>query len=274
MTSGGQCNRERTSIGTIGRHSQCANLHAMSYILDLMKGATEPLPDRISLERYIQESSFVTPYLSKVVRGNALVVYHVLFHLSWFKTGKGEIILPWVDIGSYLLSEQGNIIEDGSTIKRRSVDLITHKCIDVNRQRGNANEISVHLPSDIPACRKLMDQEEREAQLESPLKDERDYYSDPMRRLTVLARDQHTCVYCTAPLTEDNFVLDHLLPVSKGGTNRKHNLAAACDVCNRRRSDSDAIQFLRENYRQQLLTQEEFLRQKDYIEGLLLESAG
>jgi len=246
----------------------------MAYITDILKGTIEPLPDRISLERYVQESAFVTRYLSRVVKDKALVVYQVLFHLSWFETGKGEIIVPWARVGSFIRSEQGNIIDNNTTVKRRLPDLFEHKCIAVNRQRGNANEISVHLPSDIPACRELIDQEEREARVEPLTKDERDYYTDPGRRLAVLARDRHACVYCTTALTEENFVLDHLVPVAKGGTNRKHNLVAACDVCNRRRSDSDPVQFLRENYRQQLISQEEFLRQKDYVEALLAESAG
>jgi len=148
-------------------------------------------------------------------------------------------------------------------------DLFEHKCIAVNRQRGGANEISVHLPSDIAACRKLIDQEERAAPIEVEEKDERDYYNDPSRRLVILARDRNACVYCTAALSEDTFVLDHLLPVARGGTNRKHNLVAACELCNRRRSELEPVQFLRENYRQQLLSQEEFLRQKDYLDALL-----
>lgn len=246
----------------------------MPYITDLLKGAIEPLPDRISLERYVQESAFVTRYLSRVVKDKALVVYHVLFHLSWFESGKGEIIVPWARIGSFIRSEQGNIIDNLTTVKRRLPDLFEHKCIAVNRQRGNANEISVHLPSDIPACRELIDQEEQEARVEPQENDVRDYYTDPGRRLMVLARDRSTCVYCTAVLSEENFVLDHLQPVAQGGTNRKHNLVAACEVCNRRRGESKPIEFLRENYRQQLVTQEEFLRQKDYVEALLAASAG
>lgn len=246
----------------------------MAYITDVLKGTIEPLPDRISLERYVQESAFVTRYLSRVVKDQSLVVYHVLFHLSWFETGKGEIVVPWARVGSFIVSTQGNIIDNHTTVKRRLSDLFEHKCIAVNRQRGNANEISVHLPSDIPACRRLIDEEEPEARLEPQEKDERDYYTDPGRRLVVLARDQHACVYCTAALSEDNFVLDHLVPVAKGGTNRKHNLVAACEDCNRRRSDSDPVHFLRENYRQQLISQEEFLRQKDCVEALLAESAG
>jgi hypothetical protein len=245
----------------------------MSYILDLMKGAIEPPPDRITLNRYVQESSYITKYLSRVVKDKALAVYHVLFHLSWFETGKGEIIVPWAQVGSFIVGDQGNIIDTSTSVKRRLSDLFEHKCIAVSRQRGGANEISVHLPSDMPACRRLIEQEEKEALNETVQQDERDYYNDPQRRLTLLARDGNACVYCTAALSEDNFVVDHLVPVAKGGTNRKHNLVVACEVCNRRRSDSEPIHFLRQNYREQLLTQDEFLRQKGYIEKLLAEAS-
>jgi len=239
-----------------------------------MKGAIEPHPDRISLERYVHESSYITRYLSKVVKAGSLSMYHVLFHLSWFETGKGDIVVPWPRVGSFLMSDRGNMMDGHNTtsLKARLPDLVEHKCIAVNRPRSGANEISVHLPSDIPDCRRLIEQEEREALLKTDQKDERDYNNDPQRRLTILARDSNACVYCTAALSEDNFVLDHLIPVAKGGTNRKHNLVAACDTCNRRRSDSDPIAFLRENYRQQLLTQDEFFRRKDYLEKLLAEA--
>ncbi len=246
----------------------------MAYILDILKGTIEPLPDHISLERYVVESSYITKYLSRVVKDKALIAYSVLFRLAWFESGKGEIVIPWARVGSFIRSDQGNIIDDNTTVKRRLSNLFEYKCIAVERRRGGANEVSVHLPSDIPACRILIDQEENESLIRTDEKDERDYYSDPGRRLAILARDQSSCVFCTAALTEDTFVLDHLLPVAKGGTNRKHNLVAACEVCNRRRGESEPTHFLRENYRQQLITQEEFLRQKSYIEVLLAAVAG
>lgn len=243
----------------------------MAYIVDVMKKAIEPHPDRISLERYVLESSYITRYLSRVVKDKALAIYHVLFLLSWFETGKGEIVIPWARVGEFIRSEQGNIIDDNTTVKRRLSDLFTYKCIAVTSRRGGANEISVHLPSDIAACRQLIDQDATPVEVEE--KDERDYYNDPDRRLEILARDKNGCIYCTKILSEDTFVLDHLLPVAKGGTNRKHNLGSSCESCNRRRGDSEPIQFLRENYRQQLLTQEDFLRQKAYIEALLAQGA-
>jgi HNH endonuclease len=240
----------------------------VAYIVDVMKGTIEPLPDRISLEKYILESSYITRYLSRVVKDKALVVYLVLFQLSWFETGKGEIVIPWARVGAFIRSEQGNIIDHSTTVKRRLSDLFEHKCISVNRQRGGANEISVHLPSELAACRKLMELEQS-ATAEVEDRDERDYFNDPIRRLAILARDRNACVYCTADLAPETFVLDHLLPVSRGGSNKKHNLVAACDLCNRRRGELEPVHFLRENYRQQLLTQEEFLRQKNYVESLL-----
>jgi hypothetical protein len=169
----------------------------VAYIVDVMKGSIQPHPDRISLDRYILESSYITRYLSRVVKDKALVIYHVLFQLSWFEAGKGEIVVPWARVGAFIRSEQGNIIDNNTTVKRRLSDLFEHKCIVVNRQRGGANEISVRLPSDIAACRQLIDKEESAV---SPVeaKDERDYFNEPSRRLVILIRDRNACVYCRA----------------------------------------------------------------------------
>ena len=235
-----------------------------------MKGIIKPKADRIALDRYVIESSYITQYLSRIVKDKALVVYHVLFHLSYFETGKGVIVIPWANVGAYIRSEQGNIIDTNTTVKRRLTDLLQHKCISVNRQRGGANEICVHLPSEIQACRELIQQDQAiPADLESV--DNTDYYTDPERRIQVLERDKRHCTYCLLEISEDSFYLDHLVPVSKGGTNRKHNLVASCESCNQRKQDQDPFDFIQSNYRDKLISQEEFRHQKAYIETLLLE---
>jgi len=240
----------------------------MSYILDVLNGKIEPRADRISLEQYVVEHSYVTKYLSRVVKDKALAVYHVLFHLTYFETGKSEIIIPWANVGAFIRSDQGNIIDNSTTVKRRLGDLLQNKCITVNRQRGAANEIVVHLPSEIAACRELIEKEEL-TPLDKEMPDEADYYSDPERRLMVLERDKRKCTYCLVDVSEDSFVLDHIIPVSKGGTNRKFNLVTSCEGCNQRKQDEDAVQFLLANYRNQLINQNEYLAQKEYIEKLL-----
>lgn len=240
----------------------------MAYILDVMSGKIEPRADRITLERYIIESSYITKYLSRIVKDKALAVYHVLFHLAFFETGKAEIVISWAKVGTFVRSDQNNIIDNNTTVKRRLPPLIQNQCITVNRQRGGANEIVVHLPSEIPACKKLIESEEAALTI-TERTDDADYYSDPERRLMVLERDKRKCIYCLVDVSEDSFVLDHIIPMSKGGTNKKFNLVTACAGCNQRKQDDDAIQFLQANYRNQLINQNEYLKQKSYIESLL-----
>lgn len=101
--------------------------------------------------------------------------------------------------------------------------------------------------------------------------DAADYYTDPGRRLQILERDERRCTYCLLEISEDSFVLDHLVPVSKGETNRKHNLVVSCESCNQRKQDQDPIDFLQSNYRDKLIRQDEFLHRRAFIESLLGE---
>ncbi len=56
----------------------------------------------------------------------------------------------------------------------------------------------------------------------------------PGIRFDILTRDHHRCVCCGRG-AEDGVKLevDHILPVSKGGTNHPNNLRTLCTACNR-----------------------------------------
>lgn len=65
-------------------------------------------------------------------------------------------------------------------------------------------------------------------------------------RRAVLRRDAFTCAYCGAQagdmrrgrvLTQQDFTLDHILPVSRGGKNSWSNTVCACFECNQRKAD-------------------------------------
>lgn len=52
-------------------------------------------------------------------------------------------------------------------------------------------------------------------------------------REQVFERDDHTCQYCGAK--GGVLECDHVVPISKGGTNEPGNLATACSTCNRQK---------------------------------------
>ena len=54
-------------------------------------------------------------------------------------------------------------------------------------------------------------------------------------RLCVFQRDDYKCRYCGASGVA--LECDHVLPVSRGGSNDKTNLVAACKKCNREKGD-------------------------------------
>ncbi len=49
-----------------------------------------------------------------------------------------------------------------------------------------------------------------------------------------------SCAYCG---TKEDISIDHIIPVSKGGTSDKNNLLPACKTCNRKKSNKDLSVF-------------------------------
>ena len=56
-------------------------------------------------------------------------------------------------------------------------------------------------------------------------------------RFEVFKRDSFTCQYCGAMPPKTPLEVDHIHPISKGGTNDKMNLVTACFDCNRGKSN-------------------------------------
>lgn len=60
------------------------------------------------------------------------------------------------------------------------------------------------------------------------------------KRLAIYLRDHFRCVYCDRNLARVKAklrCLDHVIPVTKGGTNHENNLVLSCKVCNERKGD-------------------------------------
>lgn len=58
-------------------------------------------------------------------------------------------------------------------------------------------------------------------------------------RWAVLARDKHACRYCGA----EAGTVDHLTPVTRGGSDDPDNLAAACNPCNSQKGNRTESEY-------------------------------
>ena len=58
-------------------------------------------------------------------------------------------------------------------------------------------------------------------------------------RFEVFKRDSFTCQYCGRSAPEVVLEVDHIVPVSKGGTNDLFNLVTSCKECNRGKSNKE-----------------------------------
>lgn len=59
----------------------------------------------------------------------------------------------------------------------------------------------------------------------------------PGRREMIFRRCKGECFYCGTLILEDEFSVDHVMPLSRGGSNLLQNLVAACVRCNNRKGD-------------------------------------
>ena len=51
------------------------------------------------------------------------------------------------------------------------------------------------------------------------------------------------CVYCAIALTPDTATIDHVIPLSRGGTHAPANLVVACHACNQLKGDALPLKF-------------------------------
>ena len=63
-----------------------------------------------------------------------------------------------------------------------------------------------------------------------------------MVRKRLKKRTRGRCFYCDKRL-DTNWTIDHLIPISRGGTSRKSNLAPSCRRCNEEKGNMTHIEY-------------------------------
>ena len=69
-------------------------------------------------------------------------------------------------------------------------------------------------------------------------KKENRIYFDTETRERILKKSKCKCARCGKELNMSNMTIDHIIPLSKGGTNKEYNLIAMCKKCNKEKGSS------------------------------------
>jgi hypothetical protein len=65
-----------------------------------------------------------------------------------------------------------------------------------------------------------------------------DWKKERTRKFQILVAADFTCAYCGSRPGSDHLHVDHLVPITKGGSDNTENLCCACETCNRRKSNA------------------------------------
>ena len=64
------------------------------------------------------------------------------------------------------------------------------------------------------------------------------------QRERLLEESARTCIYCGHPVTLENMEVDHIVPLSRGGSNGFENKVCSCPQCNAEKADKSVAEFV------------------------------
>ena len=164
-------------------------------------------------------------FLLPLLKPYEATIYLYLLRKSHFGVGVPKIRVGKRTIASDCGQGTRAAISNFQHITELLKALERKECISIGDTTREGTLYAVKLPHEIPAVK------ERMAALrvpEQPL----NYYRDPALRNELFERDKWICRYCGERVSAENATLDHLVPVSKGGSDAAENLATCCLICN------------------------------------------
>jgi len=164
-------------------------------------------------------------FLLPLLKPYEVTIYLYLLRKSHFGVGPPKIRVGKrtiaADCGQGIRGTRANFEQITKLVKA----LETKGCISIGDTAREGTLYTIKLPHEIPAAK------EKIAALEVPAQP-LNYYRDPNLRNKLFERDKWICRYCGERVSIENATLDHLVPISKGGSDAPENLATCCLICN------------------------------------------
>ena len=204
----------------------------------------------------------IQDHLAPELDGMEQMLYHYLFRHTHLE-GRSTVVVPARSIGRRIGKGRTGAAELArSSIPKKLRSLEKKGAIQIRKRTRDGTEVSVILPRAIPGL--------IPAAIDSTPTDltDVDFVSSTENRQRILRRDERRCRYCLRQLNPDNFSIDHIVPQAEGGDNTYRNLVAVCFECNSRKQSQSAQEFLRCNYREELINREQFEACLRYVEGV------
>lgn len=199
--------------------------------------------DALEIPSVISE---IVDYLQPLLTAYEMAVYYYLFRNSLLNSGEPYARASTRGMQNIIQSHSGQSSKLSYKAVQKSIEgLIEKKAI--SRHGDTQREGSLYrifIPEEIEACQNLMKLEQDVKSKEVNIKKDLDYYNIKENRLKIFERDSYKCHYCEKQLTRFSATLDHIQPVSKGGSNSFDNLVTSCLHCNSERGNSPVSDFI------------------------------
>ena len=142
------------------------------------------------------------------------------------------------------IGEKGKPMAEGTCYEKLR-SLQAKGCIQIIASERDGTRLRLLLPAEIPGL----------VPISSPIPalDEADFFAVPANRLAILRRESSRCFYCLRVLDGSNYVIEHVASRPKGDSSYQ-NVVAACRGCNNRKGSTAAEDFLRDLYRDGVLS--------------------
>jgi hypothetical protein len=161
------------------------------------------------------------------------------------------------------IGKAGTPIAEGR-LREKLASLQSKGCLRILATERTGTRIQLMLPSEIAGVVPPV-----QAAISTDI-EQVDFFSEPQGRAAILQREGGRCFYCRLVLSDQNYVIEHVVSRPTGNGSYR-NVVAACRRCNDRKGAMDAGDFLRKLYREEFLNESELA---DCLQGIRRLQAG